>query len=103
MAKKGPRQNVKMRSTESSHMYLTTKNRRNDPARMELRKRRQSRRQSAGSFCPRFSYGRFSPRPAHPREPIGSSRRYVQWQAACTPNAPVARSFSERSLAVTSL
>jgi large subunit ribosomal protein L33 len=27
-----------MRSTESSHMYLTTKNRRNDPARMELRK-----------------------------------------------------------------
>ena len=38
MAKKGPRQKVKMRSTESAHTYLTTKNRRNDPARMELRK-----------------------------------------------------------------
>ena len=38
MAKKGPRQIVKMRSTESSHMYLTAKNRRNDPTRMELRK-----------------------------------------------------------------
>lgn len=38
MAKKGPRVLVKMRSTESSHMYLTTKNRRNDPNRMELRK-----------------------------------------------------------------
>ncbi len=38
MAKKGPRQLVKMRSTESAHMYLTTKNRRNDTGRMELRK-----------------------------------------------------------------
>jgi large subunit ribosomal protein L33 len=38
MAKKGPRQIVKMRSTESSHMYLTVKNRRNDPNRLELRK-----------------------------------------------------------------
>ena len=38
MAKKGPRQLVKMRSTESSHFYLTTKNRRNDPNRLELRK-----------------------------------------------------------------
>jgi large subunit ribosomal protein L33 len=38
MAKKGPRQIIKMRSTESSHMYLTTKNRRNDPSRIELRK-----------------------------------------------------------------
>ncbi|MCB0045666.1 MAG: 50S ribosomal protein L33 [Caldilineaceae bacterium] len=38
MAKKGPRVLVKMRSTESSHMYLTEKNRRNDPNRMELRK-----------------------------------------------------------------
>ena len=38
MAKKGPRVLIKMRSTESSHMYLTSKNRRNDPTRMELRK-----------------------------------------------------------------
>lgn len=38
MAKKGPRQIVKMRSTESKYMYLTAKNRRNDPNRMELRK-----------------------------------------------------------------
>ena len=38
MAKKGPRVLVKMRSTESSHMYLTEKNRRNDPNRMELKK-----------------------------------------------------------------
>ena len=38
MAKKGPRVIVKMRSTESSHMYLTEKNRRNDTGRLELRK-----------------------------------------------------------------
>ena len=38
MAKRGPRQLVKMRSTESAHMYLTTKNRRNNPNRMELKK-----------------------------------------------------------------
>ena len=38
MAKKGPRVLIKMRSTESSHMYLTEKNRRNDSARLELRK-----------------------------------------------------------------
>ncbi|GIV79527.1 50S ribosomal protein L33 [Litorilinea aerophila] len=38
MAKKGPRVLVKMRSTESDHMYLTEKNRRNDPNRLELRK-----------------------------------------------------------------
>ena len=38
MAKKGPRQLIKMRSTESSHMYLSVKNRRNDPNRMELKK-----------------------------------------------------------------
>jgi large subunit ribosomal protein L33 len=38
MAKKGPRVLIKMRSTESSHMYLTEKNRRNDPNRLELRK-----------------------------------------------------------------
>ncbi|RME63369.1 MAG: 50S ribosomal protein L33 [Caldilineae bacterium] len=38
MAKKGPRVLVKLRSTESNHMYLTTKNRRNDTQRLELRK-----------------------------------------------------------------
>ncbi len=38
MAKRGPRVLVKMRSTESSHMYLTEKNRRNDPGRLELKK-----------------------------------------------------------------
>lgn len=38
MAKKGPRVLIKMRSTESSHMYLTEKNRRNDTNRLELRK-----------------------------------------------------------------
>ncbi len=38
MAKKGPRVLVKLRSTESTHMYLTQKNRRNDPQRLELRK-----------------------------------------------------------------
>jgi len=38
MAKKGPRILVKLRSTESSHMYLTSKNRRNDNQRLELKK-----------------------------------------------------------------
>ncbi|MDQ3247665.1 MAG: 50S ribosomal protein L33 [Chloroflexota bacterium] len=38
MAKKGARVMVKMRSTESPHVYVTLKNRRNDPNRMELRK-----------------------------------------------------------------
>jgi large subunit ribosomal protein L33 len=38
MAKKGPRVIVRLRSTESSHMYLTEKNRRNDTNRLELRK-----------------------------------------------------------------
>lgn len=38
MAKKGPRVLVKLRSTESNHMYLTSKNRRNDNQRLELRK-----------------------------------------------------------------
>ncbi len=36
--KKGARILVKMRSTESAHMYWTEKNRRNDPGRLELRK-----------------------------------------------------------------
>ncbi len=38
MAKKGPRIIVKLRSTESSHIYLTEKNRRNDTNRLEFRK-----------------------------------------------------------------
>ena len=40
MAKKskGQRNLVKMRSSESGHMYLTEKNRRNDPQRLELKK-----------------------------------------------------------------
>lgn len=38
MAKKGNRILVKMRSTESGHMYYTTKNRNNTKNRLELRK-----------------------------------------------------------------
>lgn len=38
MAKKGNRIVVKLMSTESGHMYITSKNRRNDPGRIELRK-----------------------------------------------------------------
>lgn len=38
MAKKGNRVLVKLRSTESGHMYYTTKNRRNTTQRIELRK-----------------------------------------------------------------
>lgn len=36
--KKGVRGVIKMRSTESSHMYVTFKNRRNNPQRLELKK-----------------------------------------------------------------
>ncbi|VAW30172.1 LSU ribosomal protein L33p @ LSU ribosomal protein L33p, zinc-independent, partial [hydrothermal vent metagenome] len=36
--KKGARGVIKLRSTESHHMYYTTKNRRNDPNRIELKK-----------------------------------------------------------------
>ena len=36
--KKGDRIVVKLRSTESGHVYLTEKNKRNDPGRLELRK-----------------------------------------------------------------
>lgn len=36
--KKGARVLVKLKSTESGHMYITQKNRRNDPQRMELRR-----------------------------------------------------------------
>ncbi len=38
MAKKDDRQQVKMRSTESSYMYYTTKNKRNTTDRLQLRK-----------------------------------------------------------------
>ncbi len=38
MAKRGNRILVKMKSTESGHMYYTQKNRRNDTQRLELRK-----------------------------------------------------------------
>lgn len=38
MAKKGNRIVVKLRSTESGHMYITYKNRRNTQHRLELRK-----------------------------------------------------------------
>lgn len=38
MAKKGNRIVVKLRSTESGHMYITSKNRRNDSGRLELKK-----------------------------------------------------------------
>lgn len=37
-AKKGNRIIIKMRSTESAHTYTTTKNRKNDPSRMELKR-----------------------------------------------------------------
>lgn len=37
-AKKGARVVIRMLSTESGHMYVTMKNRRNDPSRMELKK-----------------------------------------------------------------
>lgn len=36
--KKGVRTVIKLRSTESHHVYYTMKNRRNDPNRLELRK-----------------------------------------------------------------
>jgi len=38
MAKKGQRIVVKLRSTESGHMYITEKSRRNTQGRLELRK-----------------------------------------------------------------
>ena len=38
MAKKGNRVVIKLRSTESGHMYVTSKNRRNDTGRLELKK-----------------------------------------------------------------
>jgi large subunit ribosomal protein L33 len=38
MAKKGNRTLVKLRSTESGHIYYTEKNKRNDTNRLEMRK-----------------------------------------------------------------
>jgi large subunit ribosomal protein L33 len=38
MAKKGQRTWIKLRSTESGHMYITYKSKRNDPGRLELKK-----------------------------------------------------------------
>lgn len=39
MAKKsGARETIKMRSTESPHMYTTVKNKRNDPDRLQLKR-----------------------------------------------------------------
>jgi large subunit ribosomal protein L33 len=38
MAKKGNRIVVKLKSTESGHMYITSKNRRTTTGRLELRK-----------------------------------------------------------------
>ena len=39
MAKKsGARETIKMKSTESPHMYTTVKNKRNDPDRLQLKR-----------------------------------------------------------------
>ncbi|MBP7854646.1 50S ribosomal protein L33 [Candidatus Babeliales bacterium] len=38
MAKKGNRQIIKIKSTESAHVYSTYKNKKNDPERIELKK-----------------------------------------------------------------
>ena len=38
MAKTGPRNQIKLKSTESAHMYYTSKNRRNQQARLEIKK-----------------------------------------------------------------
>jgi large subunit ribosomal protein L33 len=37
-SKKGNRIVIKLRSSESGHMYITMKNRKNDPNRLELRR-----------------------------------------------------------------
>ena len=36
--KSGARETVKMKSTESPHMYTTVKNKRNDPDRLQLKR-----------------------------------------------------------------
>ncbi len=38
MARTGPRVTIRMGSTESSHTFTTQKNKRNHPARLELRR-----------------------------------------------------------------
>lgn len=38
MAKTGPRNQIYLKSTESSHVYVTSKNRRNQQGRMEIKK-----------------------------------------------------------------
>ncbi len=38
MAKKGPREKIKLKSTESAICYWTTKNKRNSTERLELKK-----------------------------------------------------------------
>ncbi len=38
MAKKGVRNHIRLKSTESGHMYVTEKNRRNNPERLEIKK-----------------------------------------------------------------
>ncbi|MGD8396720.1 MAG: 50S ribosomal protein L33 [Candidatus Eiseniibacteriota bacterium] len=38
MAKKGVRIKIKMRSTESAYTYMTTKNKQNDPDRLQMKK-----------------------------------------------------------------
>lgn len=38
MAKKGVRTLIKLRSTESGYIYITYKNKRNDPNRLELKR-----------------------------------------------------------------
>jgi large subunit ribosomal protein L33 len=38
MATKGKRVNIKLKSSESPHMYYTTKNKQTHPGRMEIKK-----------------------------------------------------------------
>ena len=38
MAKKGNRVSIKLKSTESAHMYMTSKNTRNTTGKLELKK-----------------------------------------------------------------
>ena len=38
MAKAGARENIKLRSTESAHFYVTAKNKRNTTGRLQMKK-----------------------------------------------------------------
>ena len=58
MAKKGQRILVKLRSTESGHMYITEKSRRNTQGRLELRKYDPT----CASMCCIVKPSRFAPR-----------------------------------------